>query len=63
MDKQTDYMRLILDWVDNCPMANEISSMQGGIVHIKVSTSKPVVETEKESKLADDIAKFQMEND
>tara|TARA_R100000995_G_scaffold7988_1_gene3469 strand:+ start:92 stop:277 length:186 start_codon:yes stop_codon:yes gene_type:complete len=61
MDKQTDYMRLILDWVDSCPMANEISSMQGGIVHIKVSTSKPVVE--KESKLATEIAKFQMEND
>jgi len=62
MDKQTDYMRLILDWVDNCPMANEISSMQGGIVHIKVSTSKlSEVGTEKESKLA--IAKFQMEND
>ena len=54
MDKQTDSMRLILDWIDNCPMANEISSMQGGIVHIKVSTSKSVFEAEIESEVSDD---------
>jgi len=54
MDKQTDSMRLILDWIDNCPMANEISSMQGGIVHIKVSTSKSVFETEIESEVSND---------
>jgi len=36
--KQTDGIRLILKWVDACPMECEISSMQGSIIHIKVSS-------------------------
>ena len=34
---ETDTMRVILAWLDKCPMAYEISSMQGSILHIKVS--------------------------
>ena len=37
--KQTDGIRLILEWGDACPMESEISSMQGSIIHIKVSSS------------------------
>ena len=37
---QTDGIRLILEWVDACPMESEISSMQGSVIHIKVSSSQ-----------------------
>ena len=36
-DKETEAMRVILAWLDKCPMAFEMSSMQGSLLHIKVS--------------------------
>jgi len=47
---ETDTMRVILAWLDKCPMAYEISSMQGSIIHIKVSreqTKEQLTSTDK----------------
>jgi len=47
---ETDTMRVILAWLDKCPMAYEISSMAGSILHIKVSreqTKEQLTSTDK----------------
>jgi hypothetical protein len=47
-DKETEAMRVILAWLDECPMAFEMSSMQGSLLHIKVSREMTREEQYKE---------------
>ena len=48
---QTKGIKKILEWMEKCPMECEISSMQGSIVHMKISSSLLKEKKKEEEKI------------